>query len=154
MASLFTYGLDVINFDGAKVGMVYKDTASITQDDADITEHFEEGKTFPAVSQKQQKIPKVNFSIMNPDAQFLQKHLGGTYNSTDKSWEFDGTEIPVDGEWEVVTKKGFNIEIPKGSATAKINFEMSETGILLVEFVVTPVDPGDGTKPFRVIQKV
>lgn len=153
MATLFTYGLDQIKFDGTKVGMVYKDTANLTQDDAELTEHFEEGKSTPAISTFQQKTPKLAFSIMNPDAQFLQKHMGGTYTSANKSWEFDGTEIPVEGEWEVVTKKGFDIQIAKGQAMAKINFEMSETGLLLVEFVVTPMDPGDGTKPFKVTEK-
>lgn len=153
MASLFTYGLDEIQFNDTKVGMVYKDTAKLNQDAADVTEFYEEGKSIPAVTTRQQKTPKLTFSIMNPDAQFLQTHLGGTYDAATKTWSFDGTELPVDGKWEVMTKKGFDITIPKGQATARINFDISDKSILLVEFEVVPVDPGTAEKPFQVKEK-
>ena len=153
MASLFTYGLDEIQFNDTKVGMVYKDTAKLNQDAAEVTEFYEEGKSIPAVTTRQQKTPKLTFSIMNPDAQFLQTHLGGTYVSATKIWSFDGTELPVDGKWEVMTKKGFDITIPKGQATARINFDISDKSILLVEFEVVPVATGTAEKPFQVKEK-
>ena len=90
---------------------------------------------------------------MNPDAQFLKTHLGGTYDAATKTWSFDGTELPVDGKWEVLTKKGFDITIPKGQATARINFDISDKSILLVEFEVVPVNPGTAEKPFQVKEK-
>ena len=153
MASLFTYGLDEIQFNDTKVGMVYKDTAKLNQDAAEVTEFYEEGKSIPAVTTRQQKTPKLTFSIMNPDAQFLKTHLGGTYDAATKTWSFDGTELPVDGKWEVMTKKGFDITIPKGQATARINFDISDKSILLVEFEVVPVATGTAEKPFQVKEK-
>ena len=153
MASLFTYGLDEIQFNDTKVGMVYKDTAKLNQDAAEVTEFYEEGKSIPAVTTRQQKTPKLTFSIMNPDAQFLKTHLGGTYDAATKTWGFNGTELPVDGKWEVLTKKGFDVLIRKGQATAKINFDISDKSILLVEFEVVPIDPGTGDNPFEVKEK-
>ena len=155
MATLFTYGLAEIQFEGAKVGMTYKDTAKMTQDDPEVTEHFEEGKASPAVSIDTKKIPKLEFAIMNPDAQFLQTHLGGTYDSTTKTWSFDGSEVVADGEWVVLPKKGFeSITINKGKAVAKIDFDISDKGILLIRFVVTPLTPTDaGKKPIEIKER-
>lgn len=155
MATLFTYGLAEIQFEGAKVGMTYKDTAKMTQDDPEVTEHFEEGKASPAVSIDTKKIPKLEFAIMNPDAQFLQTHLGGTYDSTTKTWSFDGSEVVADGKWVVLPKKGFeSITINKGKAVAKIDFDISDKGILLIRFVVTPLTPTDaGKKPIEIKER-
>ena len=85
MATLFTYGLSEIQFNGTKVGMTYKDTAKMTQEDAEVTEHFEEGHANPAIATEVKKIPKLEFSIMNPDAQFLKTHLGGDYDEETKT---------------------------------------------------------------------
>lgn len=154
MATLFTYGLAVIMFNGAKVGMTYRDTARMTQDDPEVTDHFEEGMTNPAVSVETKKIPRLEFAIMNPDAQFLQTHLGGTYDSTTKTWSFDGSETVADGEWTVLPKKGFeSITINKGKANAKLDFDISDKGLLLVRFVITPLDPGDGKKPIEIKER-
>lgn len=152
MATLFTYGLAEIQFGGTKVGMTYKDTAKMTQDDPEVTEHYEEGKANPAVSVDTKKIPKLEFAIMNPDAQFLQTHLGGTYDSTEKMWSFDGSETVATGVWKVLPKKGFeSITINKGKAVAKIDFDISDKGILLVRFVVTPLTPDEvGKKPIEI----
>lgn len=156
MATLFTYGLSEIQFGGTKVGMTYKDTAKMTQDDPEVTEFYEEGKAQPAVSSDTKKIPKLEFAIMNPDAQFLQTHLGGTYDSITKTWSFDGSESVAEGEWTVLPKKGFkSIKINKGKANAKIDFDISDKGILLVRFVITPLTPDDETKkPIEISETV
>ncbi|MGX9985830.1 hypothetical protein [Soonwooa purpurea] len=144
MATLFTYGLSQINFNGTKVGMTYKDTCKLTQDAPDVTEHFEEGVSSPAIKNKENKIPKLEFSIMNPDAQFLKTHLGGDYDAASKTFGYDGTSVVANGEWEILPKKGFeSITIAKGDADVSIDFEISDKGLLLVKFVVTPLTPDD-----------
>lgn len=155
MATLFTYGLSEIQFNGTKVGMTYKDTAKMTQDDPEVTEHFEEGMANPAISVDSKKIPKLEFAIMNPDAQFLQTHLGGTYDGPTKTWSFDGSEVVTDGKWTVKPKKGFeSITINKGKVVAKLDFDISDKGILLVRFVVTPLTPTEvGKKPIEIKER-
>lgn len=155
MATLYTYGLSEIQFNGVKVGMTYKDTARMTQDAAEVTEHFEEGKANPAVSSKTKRVPRLEFAIMNPDAQFLQTHLGGTYDSATKTWSFDGSESTTPGEWTVLPKKGFeSITINKGDADVTIDWDISDKGLLLVRFVVTPLHPDEeGKKPIEVKER-
>lgn len=154
MATLFTYGLSEIQFNGLKVGMTYKDTCKMTQDASEVTEHFEEGKAFPALSNKEKKSPKIEFSIMNPDAKFLADHLGGTYDVAEKSWSFDGSEVVAPGKWEIITKKGMDFTIPKGDAEVTVDFDISDKGILLVKFIITPLIPDVvGEKPIQAKEK-
>ena len=74
-----------------KIGKTYKDTANINQDAADVTEHFEEGKSAPEVRKKSKKIPKVTFSLMNPDPTMLANYVGGTVDEKG-GWGYDGDE--------------------------------------------------------------
>lgn len=152
--TLYTYGLSEIRFNGVKVGMTYKDTCKMTQDAPDKTDHFEEGKSFPAISNKEKKAPKVEFSIMNPDTKFLADHMGGTYTAIDKSWAFDGSETVEPGKWEIITKKGMDFSIAKGDPEVTIDFDISDKGLLLVKFVVTPLIPDEvGVKPIMAKEK-
>ncbi len=154
MATLFSYGLSEIRYKGVKVGMTYKDTCKMTQDAADVTEHFEEGKTAPAIKNKEKKIPKIEFSIMNPDAKFLADHMGGTYDLATKTWGFDGTEVVEPDEWDIITKKGMDFHIPKGDADVTVDFDISDKGLLLVKFAVTPLQPDDPSdKPISATEK-
>ncbi|OPC51509.1 hypothetical protein BAY06_04050 [Elizabethkingia anophelis] len=153
--TLFTFGLSEIKFNGAKIGMTYKDSAKITQDQPDTTEHYEEGQPFPAISEDEQKVPKIEFSIMNPDAQFMQTYLGGKYDSATKTWSYGRTQgnIPS-GLLDIITKKGMDFKAEKAKLTATIDFDLSAKGILLVKFVATPLLPDDITKePFSGIEK-
>ena len=60
-----------------KIGKVYKDSCKIAQDAAEVTEHFEEGKSAPEVRKKTKKVPKVTFSLMDCDPDALVKYIGG-----------------------------------------------------------------------------
>lgn len=153
--TLFTFGLSEIRFNGTKIGMTYKDSAKITQDPPDTTEHFEEGQPFPALSEDEQKVPKIEFSIMNPDAQFMQTYLGGTYDSATKKWSYGRTQTSIpSGLLDVITKKGMDFKAAKAKLTATIDFDLSSKGILLVKFIATPLLPDDPTaEPFEGIEK-
>jgi hypothetical protein len=78
-----------------KIGMTYKDTAKISQDAADVTEHFEEGMATPAIRKKSRKVPKLTFSIMNADAQLLADYVGGVVTTVDgkDTWGYNGYEL-------------------------------------------------------------
>ena len=125
----------------AKIGKTYKDTAKIAQDAADVTEHFEEGKSAPEVRKKQKKIPKLTFSMMDADVQALIDYIGGTNVGTELApkWGFDGDEIVANKAIFVETEQGLDFEIPNGDIEAVINADMSAKGIFLVEFTVTPL---------------
>lgn len=142
----------------AKLGKTYKDTAKISQNASDVTEHYEEGKAAPEIRKKAKKIPVLEFSIMDADADLLAEYIGGTAEAasgaTEKTWSFDGDEIVANKAIKVVTEQGFDIDIPNADIEATIDADLSAKGIFLVKFVVTPCATGvSGKKAFRCVPK-
>lgn len=133
-----------------KIGKTYKDTAKISQDAADVTEHFEEGMSAPEVRKKSKKIPKLTFSLMDPDVQALADYIGGTVSSG--VWGYSGDEVVANKAIFVETEQGLNFEIPNADIEAVINADMSAKGIFLVEFTVTPMAVTSG-KAIRGVPK-
>lgn len=124
-----------------KIGKTYKDTCKIAQDAADVTEHFEEGKSAPEVRKKSRKIPTLTFSLMDADVQMLIDYIGGENVGSPEAprWGFDGDELVAEKSILVETEQGLNFEIPNADIEAVINADMSAKGIFLVEFTVTPL---------------
>lgn len=135
----------------SKIGKTYKDTCKITQDSADVTEHFEEGAAAPEVREKAKKMPKLVFSIMDANVDDLVNYVGGEKVDTNK-WGYNGDEVVANKAIKVVTKKGLDFEIPNGDIEAVINGEMSGKGIFLIDFVVTPLAVSKG-KALRGVPK-
>jgi hypothetical protein len=134
-----------------KIGKTYKDTANINQDAADVTEHFEEGKSAPEVRKKSKKIPKVTFSLMNPDPAMLAAYVGGEVDNNG-DWGYDGDEVTANKSVYVETEQGLDFAIPNGDIEAVINGALSASGIVLVDFTVTPCAVTTG-KAIRAIKK-
>lgn len=154
MASVITLGLVDIKIgapavDGGpsttltKIGKTYKNTCTLVQDVADVTEHFEEGQASPEVRRKFKKSPVLKFSIMDPDLQFLAEHVGGTVTGSGATavWNFDGAMIITDKTVVATPQQGLEITIPRGDIEAVINSNFSDEGIFLVDFTVTPLTP-------------
>lgn len=120
-----------------KIGKVYKDSCKITQDAAEVTEHFEEGKSAPEVRKKSKKIPKVTFSLMDCDPDALVKYIGGSKVDTN-GWGFNGDEITSNVAMKIESEQGLDFCIPNADIEAVINADMSAKGIFLVDFTVTP----------------
>lgn len=137
--------------DMTKIGKTYKDTANINQDAADVTEHFEEGKSAPEVRKKSKKIPKVTFSLMNPDPAMLAAYVGGAVDNNG-DWGYDGDEVTANKAVYVETEQGLDFAIPNGDIEAVINGALSASGIVLVDFTVTPCAVTTG-KAIRAVKK-
>lgn len=120
-----------------KIGKVYKDTCKIVQDAAEVTEHFEEGKSAPEVRKKTKKVPKITFSLMDCDPDALVKYIGGDKVSTN-GWGFNGDEITSNIAIKIESEQGLDFYIPNADVEAVINADMSAKGIFLVDFTVTP----------------
>jgi len=137
-----------------KIGMTYKDTAKISQDAADVTEHFEENAATPAVRSKSRKAPKIMFSLMDADAQILADYVGGTVTTVGnkKTWGYNGDELVANKAILVEPKQGLSFEIPNADIEAVINADMSAKGIFLVDFTVTPLAVAEGQKAIRGVE--
>ena len=159
--SLITLGLSQIKVGEAavngtmpteltKIGKTYKDTCKIAQDAAEVTEHYEEGKSAPEVRKKAKKIPVLTFSIMDADVPFLIDYIGGENVGTEQEpkWGYAGDEVVANKAVKVESEQGLDFEIPNGDIEAVINADMSAKGIFLVDFTVTPCAVTAG-KPLR-----
>lgn len=168
MAGVITLGLSQIKVadatvDGtkvpelmAKIGKTYKDTCKLNQDAAEVTEHFEEGASAPEVSNKSKKVPKLTFSIMDPDPQLLADYVGGEVTDADgvKNWGFNGDEKVDNKAIYVETEQGLDFYIPNGSIEAIVSFDISSKGIGLLEMTVTPMAVTTGKAIQGITKKV
>lgn len=131
-----------------KIGKTYKDTAKLTQDPPEATEHFEEGNATPVVRKTSRKPPKFQFSIMDADIDTLVAYVGGTKvaktTSTKTKWAYNGSEQVPNRAILIKTEQGLCFEIPNASIEASINADLSSKGIFLVDMVVTPLDVAEG----------
>lgn len=127
--------------DMTKIGKVYQGTCKIAQDAPEVKEHFEENVAAPDIVIKQNKMPKVTFSLFDVTPQMLAEFIGGTVTGTGntESWGYDGTEVVANKAIALETSIGnFDIEIPNADIQAVIDADMSKQGIFLVNFTVTP----------------
>lgn len=126
-----------------KIGKTYRDSAKISQEQADVTEHYEEGNAVPVVRKITKKPPKLTFSIMDADIDTLVAYIGGVKipkTTTEKTkWGFDGNETVENKAILVKSEQGLYFEIPNAGIEAVINADMSAKGIFLVDFTVTPL---------------
>lgn len=126
-----------------KIGKTYKDTAKISQEQGEVTEHFEEGVATPVVRKSSKKVPKFTFSVMDADIEALVAYVGGSKvnktGSEKTKWAFDGNETVENKAILIKSEQGLWFEIPNASIEAVINADMSAKGIFLVDFTVTPL---------------
>lgn len=128
----------------AKIGATYRETCKMNQAPAEVTEHYEEGQSAPAVRKKSKKMPVVTFSIMDPDVDLLVAYIGGTKTGT--AWGFNGNEAVENKAIRVKSEQGLWVDIPNADIEAVINADFSAKGITLVEFTVTPMAVPAGKK--------
>jgi hypothetical protein len=127
----------------SKIGKTYEKTCKLTQEKAEATEHYEEGRSAPEVRIKKKKVPVLTFSIMDPDTTFLKAYMGGTTTGTgdDMEWGWGDESDNIEASIRAVPEMGLVYTIPRADIEAIINAEMSSQGINLVDFTVTPLKP-------------
>lgn len=130
----------------SKIGKVYKDTCTMTQESSEVTEHYEEGHAAPEVRTKTHQIPVLEFSLMDCDVQDLIGYLGGENVGTEEEpkWGYDGSELVANRAIRLLSDQGLCFDIPNADIDAVINSDFSSSGIFLVEFTVTPMAVSEG----------
>lgn len=126
------------------VGDVYKDTATWTEADGAVTNHYAEGKADPVVVITEQGEETFAFSLMNFNAQTLQKFLGGTVTSVVDEpdvWNKPLQVVEIEKSVELETEDGSIFTIYRGKIMAKRNVTPTKTGLNLLEVMVRPLAP-------------
>ena len=133
-----------------KIGEVAEDSASLTQEEGDKTEIFEEGNPTPKVVIEKSGNTTIAFNLMNVDPEMLAKYIGGAVDSTSKEWGFDGKKKSVQKALFIKPQQGLYFKLPKASISAVLAGDMNQSGLLTLNFTVTPLSPGDGKKSLLV----
>lgn len=139
----------------AKIGKTYENTCSLKQDNAEVTEHYEEGQAAPEVRKKRKKVPVLKFSIMDPDVEFLKTYLGGKVVgvSDEAVWQWTDVDEGIELSVRAIPEVGLVYTIPRADIEAVLNADMSTKGINLVDFTVTPLKPAKVGVPSIMAQK-
>lgn len=133
------YGLKSFKWKGSgdssltSLGKIAAGTAKFITESPSVNKFFAaQNPAVPAISIKENNgLTKVQFSLMEIDADVLVKLFGGTATGTapDKSYAAPRESVDVHGEAELVTDTDLKITIPKASLLAVFNWDLSRTSV-------------------------
>lgn len=135
------------------VGDVYRDTATLTQEDGETTDHYSEFKNDPVVTITEPGETTLEFSLMDTEADVLVQYLGGTVTtvSSVKSWNKPSSVPDIEASFELETIDGTKFTINRAKVSAKINGELARKGITLLEVKARVLTPKVASVPPLVI---
>lgn len=154
MSEIRTLGLESIEIgdvavDGgmgttlAELGVTYRDTAELIQEDAESTEHYSEEFDEPVETIDTKGGTTVKWAIIDCTPDTLVEVLGGAVTGIGdaKKWEAPSTAENIEKSILITPKVGMPISIPRAKINAKINYKLARTGILLVEITAKVLTP-------------
>lgn len=160
MAKVWTLGLSKIEIgaiagDGgmgstlAVLGNTYQDTANITVEDPQVTEHYAEEEEDPQVIIERAGKTTLNFSIMDADYTVLQSLLGGTITGTGatEKWNAPAKLPNIEKSIKVTPEQGHVINIVRAKISAKYQGGIGKTGIMLLQVTATVMTPTKAAEP-------
>lgn len=130
-----------------KVGMTYKDSCKIEQDDPETFEMYEEGNSTPVESIITVKPPRIKTQLIVDSLELLRDTLGG--HIEDGKWYFDGVSAGNKAV-RVVAKKGLSIEMPYARVVGKLAGGYGSGEGVLIDLTITPEDVATG-KSFAMV---
>jgi hypothetical protein len=134
----------------AAVGVTYKDSCELMQDDANVTDIECEETDDPVESIEILGKRTLKWSIMDYSPDTLVKVLGGTVTGAGteldpKVWNAPSTSPAIEQSIELVSKSGVKFEIPRAKVMAKLNAKIVKNGVALVDItanILTPTKAG------------
>ncbi|HQB47416.1 MAG TPA: hypothetical protein PK785_00955 [Bacteroidales bacterium] len=116
------------------LGQVYKDTAKLEQAEGEEIEHEVENVDDPVFSFVTKGKTTITWAIIDYDADTLVKVLGGTATGTapNKKWEAPDSAPVLEKSVLITPKSGSTITIPRVSLRARIDYQLTRSGIAQV----------------------
>ncbi len=121
------------------LGVTYKDTAEISQENGEDIIHECEELDDPIEVLTTKGKTTIKWSVVNFTPATLVKVLGGTVN--DGTWEAPDKASVVEKSVEVTDVNGSKITFPRVSLKANINYKYSKSGIAQVNVTGTVLQP-------------
>ena len=131
------------------LGVTYKDTAEITQEEGEDIIHDCEELDDPIEVIPTKGKTTIKWSIVDFTPDTLIKVLGGTKTGTapNTKWEAPDAATVIEKSVEITDKRGAKITFPRVSIKAAINYKLAKSGIAQVAITGTVLQPTKtGTK--------
>lgn len=134
----------------AALGVTYKDSCELTQDDPDITDIECEESDDPVESIETLGARTLKWSIMDFSPQTIVKVLGGTVTGSGTEldpyvWNAPSISPAIEKSIELVSKSGVKFQIPRAKIMAKLNAKIVKNGVALIDItakILTPTKSG------------
>lgn len=125
------------------LGVTYKDSADLQQEEAQVTDIESEENDDPEESISIKGKTTLKWSIMDMTPETLVKVLGGVVTGTapNTKWTAPATVEKIERSIKVTAKNGVIYEIPRAKINAKLNVKLSKTGVALVDITATVMTP-------------
>ncbi len=132
------------------LGVTYKDSCELTQDDPQVTDIECEESDDPVESIETIGARTLKWSIMDYNPQTLVKVLGGTVTGSGTEldpfvWNAPSTSPSIEKSIELVSKSGVKFQIPRAKIMAKLNAKIVKNGVALIDItakILTPTKAG------------
>lgn len=121
------------------VGSVYKETASIIDEDGTVTKHFAEGARYPFLTVYEAAGTQIKFTLVNIEPTELKKFLGG--EAAAASWKSPVTSFSAERSLSLETKFGITVEVPNAMVYAKLNWNLATKEIAKIEVTAEVQEP-------------
>lgn len=132
----------------AALGLTYQDTCQMTEEDPTTTEHYAEEVEDPIITLSRRGKLTFAFSLMNANADTMQKVFGGTVTgTTNKKWTAPAKMPIIEKAVKITPEIGGIFEIGRASLTAKMNGNFNKSGIFLIDITLTVLNPEFSTIP-------
>lgn len=128
------------------IGDIFKDSCDMTSSDPSSTEVFAEQGITPRAVFTVPGGDSLKLSLMSTAADSLVKVLGGTKTTLTgvDTWHKPSGAVLIEKYVEIETIDGTIIKMPRTSLVGKPNFQFRRQGILLVDVIMTPLEPKVG----------
>lgn len=123
----------------SELGYTYKDSFAFNTEDGTQIEHYAEEVDDPIIALEKPGKITIEFDVMNPDINTLQRVLGGTIDG-DK-WTAPATSVAKEWSCKVTPEQGLIFEVPRVSVTGTLSGTYSKDGIFLVHVKCTVLVP-------------
>ena len=129
----------------ADIGKVYKDTASMQEDDPTITEHYSELNDDPELILKQKGNTTLKLSLMEFTISTFEEYFGGTvvvdaFTGT-ATWHKPRSMPNVEKAFRITTQEGSVLTLNRGYVMPKFILAPKRNEISLVELTIRVLNP-------------
>lgn len=121
------------------VGKVYKESASIVDEDGNVTKHFAEGSRYPFLVIYDAAGTIVKFVLTDISPAVLSQFLGGTVATT--TWKSPVSSFSTEKSIKIKTNFNLDISIARAFIHAKLTWNLTTKEIAKIEITAEVLEP-------------